>query len=408
MSLSIKQNMFWNSLGSLTYLICQWLVTVLVARLSTAGYDSAGALSIAMSVSNIYASIAIYKMRAYQVSDIKGQYSQGEYVGFRLQTILLGAIVCAIYTMFTCRPEVFLTVGLYIIFRTGDVLINVYHGVDQMSYRMDICGKSMMIRGILFLVSFTVIFSSTNNLNLALLGMIASTYPILFCDIKAASNFADVRPQFCKATSRKLLVECFPAVLGASFFLATTSLSRQLLGYIDGQNMLGIYASVCTPVVIIQAVADYIYTPLLGVFADSFLHKDDRRFRSYLFKVVLGIMLFGLACLAGFALLGPIFLSIVFNQEIASYSFLLYPACICVMCTAMTTFMNELLITLRQMKFISFANGLGLVLSVFMTLPLIKLFGMNGVSYSISISYLVSTSLMLSKTLSIIKKWKLA
>ena len=42
--LSTKQNMLWNSAGSMTYLACQWLVTVLVVRLS-AGYDDAGLLS---------------------------------------------------------------------------------------------------------------------------------------------------------------------------------------------------------------------------------------------------------------------------------------------------------------------------------------------------------------------------
>ena len=41
--LSIKQNMLWNSFGSITYLACQWLITILVVRLSS-GYEAAGTL----------------------------------------------------------------------------------------------------------------------------------------------------------------------------------------------------------------------------------------------------------------------------------------------------------------------------------------------------------------------------
>ena len=51
--LSIKANMLWNSIGSMTYLGCQWLVTIFVVRLSS-GYDAAGLLSLAMAVVGIF------------------------------------------------------------------------------------------------------------------------------------------------------------------------------------------------------------------------------------------------------------------------------------------------------------------------------------------------------------------
>lgn len=45
--LSLKANMLWNSFGSLFYSGCQWLVTVMVVRLSTS-YEAAGILAVAM------------------------------------------------------------------------------------------------------------------------------------------------------------------------------------------------------------------------------------------------------------------------------------------------------------------------------------------------------------------------
>ena len=48
--LSLRANMLWNSAGSLTRLACSYLVTIAVVRLSH-GFDAAGALALAMSIS---------------------------------------------------------------------------------------------------------------------------------------------------------------------------------------------------------------------------------------------------------------------------------------------------------------------------------------------------------------------
>ena len=39
--LSVKKNVAWNTVGSLTNLVTQWLITVLVVRIAS-GFDAAG------------------------------------------------------------------------------------------------------------------------------------------------------------------------------------------------------------------------------------------------------------------------------------------------------------------------------------------------------------------------------
>ena len=64
-----RVNMAWNAVGSLVFLGCQWLTCVLTARLAD-DYATAGVFALAMSISNVFASIELYKTRSYQVSDI--------------------------------------------------------------------------------------------------------------------------------------------------------------------------------------------------------------------------------------------------------------------------------------------------------------------------------------------------
>ena len=86
--LSVKANMLWNSAGSMTYLACQWLITIVVVRLSSGAFDNAGLLSLAMSVVGIFGTFANYKMGTYQISDIKRENTLGEYMGFRCLTLV--------------------------------------------------------------------------------------------------------------------------------------------------------------------------------------------------------------------------------------------------------------------------------------------------------------------------------
>lgn len=73
--LDIKKNMLYNTIGSLTYQGCLWIATVLVVILSN-GYSDSDILSFAMTIGNMFSAIGTYSMMTYQVSDVKGKYSQ--------------------------------------------------------------------------------------------------------------------------------------------------------------------------------------------------------------------------------------------------------------------------------------------------------------------------------------------
>lgn len=72
---SIRRNMLFNTIGSLTYQGCLWITTVIVVILSDS-YSASGILSFAMTIGNMFSAIGTYSMRTYQVSDVKGKYSQ--------------------------------------------------------------------------------------------------------------------------------------------------------------------------------------------------------------------------------------------------------------------------------------------------------------------------------------------
>ena len=348
-SLSIKKNILWNSAGALTYSGCQWLITVLVVRLSP-DYNAAGVLALAMAVSNVFAPIALYKIRAYQVSDVHENTSSGEYVGFRFVTIGLAFAIVTIYSALTCAPNSLPCIVLYLLFRAGDNFIDVLHGIDQQHFRMDYCGKSLALRGILFVVAFSLVLALTGVLELAVLSMSLVTYPVMIYDVKCAGSLSSVRPVFSWEKSVYLLKRCLPAVLGMAICNYVVTFARQYLGTVQGDAALGVYASVCTPVVLIQACSNYVYAPLLGVFAERLDQNDYAGFRSLLARVLLAFAAIFLGGALAFVFVGEWFLGLVFGPDIVAHAYLMYAAILSCALAACIAFLGDLLIAMRQMN----------------------------------------------------------
>lgn len=393
-SLPLKSNMIWNSFGSLTNLICQWLLTVLVVRLSS-GFDAAGILAIAMSVANIFAPIAQYRMRSYQVSDTNRETSAGEYIAFRLVTILVAFAVSIIYMLIASEPSSFVATVLYLLYKSVETFIDVLHGVDQQHLRMDYCGKSMALRGVLSLCFFSISLYISNNLEVAIFAMFVAVLPVILLDWKNARQFDELSPHITLQKTLFLLKSCFPGAAGTSICSAVTSIARQALSNINGAAILGIYASVCTPVVIVQAGSNYIYSPLLGIFASHLNQGNKSRFNKLLAKVSIGMLALMAFGLVAFRIFGHWFLLFVFGSRVASYDYLMYPAIVSVISCAYCTFLCDLLIASRAMSGVLIGNLLALVAVLILSPIMISTFGPNGTSYAVSISYLFASIYML-------------
>ena len=132
--LSLKKNIAWNSAGSIVRLGCNYLVTIAVVRLSH-GFDAAGALSLAMSVSNLVAPFADFRLRTVQVTDVRGEHSSGEYVGLRLLTSALAFVVGVVYAILTCSLDAVPAIVAYLVASLAANFIEGLHAIDQRHLR---------------------------------------------------------------------------------------------------------------------------------------------------------------------------------------------------------------------------------------------------------------------------------
>lgn len=388
--LSIKKNMAWNSIGSLVYLGCNWLTTVLVVTIYPS-YDAAGCLAAAMAVGNVVAAIVLFKVRAFQVSDIKKQFDSSDYIILRIVCAFAGIAFGLLYSLFSVSEGAFGAAIAYSVFKAIESFIDVLHGIDQCNNRLDISGISLITRGLLVLATFSSISILTNDLPLAINAMTLATFLVLVVyDIPSTRRLEDIHLSLNTNALLRLTAACIPGFISSVFATLVVSLSRQLFGLQFGDEQLGIYAAIATPAVIVQAMASYIYAPLLGPIAIAFLNHDCTNVRRGLVKFFIAlIVLTAFAAFAFFFLAEPLF-SIAFGPNIAEYSHLIQPVLLSTGLTAAELFIIDILIVFRK-KLAAVLTCIPAVLSAPVLIqPLSYVFGMNGISYTICLCYFLS------------------
>ena len=396
--------MLWNSAGSLANLGCQWVITVLIVRLSDS-YDAAGIYSLAMSVYGIFSQLAQYRTYTYQVSDVKGENTAGEYLAFRGLTCAVALVLTMVYAFATCRPNALPAIFLYTLYKLAALMIDVLHGSDQQAHRMDYIGKSLALQGVCSVVLFVLVFASTQSLELTLLAMTIATVVIgIAYDYPRTKLLTMISPGISLGKARRLLLYCAPVVVAGIACSAAPSIPRQYLSSAMGDAALGIYASVAAPVAIIQMGASYIYNPLLGYFSEAYARGDRKGFTRLLARTFGGIALVGVVCAVGLELFGAPLLSLVYGESIVEHLYLLQPLVLCAVITGVMWFSNDLLISLRLFRATFVGSIIALAVSLLVMVPGVSLFGMNGVTLANVLSCLASTLFMLWCLLSEVRR----
>lgn len=395
--LSVSQNAFYNMIGALVFCFCQWIISsLLVVHLSPEeiAVENAGLLQLSISVTNIFFAISCYNMRTYQISDTKNKYSYGDYIGVRMVTVIIALVLCLGYTIaFRYSAKTILCIMLYMIFKLNETFSDVLHAIDQKNYRMDYVCTSYCLRGISTVVVFAVTILLFDNVLISVLAMgVVSLSEVWFYDVKKARSFGSIKPTFNKSIITKMLITCLPAVISSAAFTAITTVPRQTLETMQGEERLGYYGTIATPLLIVQILATSIFNPMLTELAESYNNGEIKRFTMRLIKNLGVLVLIAAVVCVCVAFLGEFAVGIVFGKKFVPYTYLMYGIVGCTTMYVVSWLCTNTLIIMRRLKVCMIASLIALLISSVLAKPFIERFNMNGVSYSIIVAYFIHIS----------------
>lgn len=393
--LTIFENVVWNTIGSLTYLICQWLLTLVVVRVSD-DMTNAGNLSLAMSVTNIFYSLACFQVRPYLVSDLNNHYKINEYSVFRICTCVASTLMCAIYLcLYGYNRQQFICIMIYMLYKVGEAWVDLLHAYEQRKSRMDIGGISLFVRGIISVVTFGVTLKYTDNLNLSITVMAVCTIGfIIVFDCPISYKFEKYISKIELKRMLKMLLEFFPLAIGSFMSTTAANLPRQILETKMGSEVLGIYSTVATPAIIVQVAATYVFNPVLTKLATLYNENKKKDFVRLIAKISGVLVCISLVCICGAFVLGKWGLELLYGEKVKGHVYLLLPVIYYTCLNAFVMFFWNLLIVMRKLKLLLIIGASGLLVCVSIMSGMISVYEMNGVSYTLII-YSISLILIM-------------
>ncbi len=345
----MRKNVIWNTVGSIFYCACQWLITIIVVRVST--YEDAGYLSLAMTTSSSFSAISLFSMRNFQVSDIKNEYSSAIYTGSRILTSLLAFALCILVSVWGNSLYQILCIAAFMLVRVAEAIVDVMHGIDQKHERYDYIGKSYIYRGITTVVSFTLVEVLLHDLLASLFIMAALNLLIAFLyDWRKTHSLEYFVPVIKDKGVAELLKKCIPIVIFTFVLSLETLLPKNLLQMKYGAEALGIYSSISSPTLVVQVFASVVFTPFLPMVSQVYVNRDMMKFRKMLHRIYLMLAILGVVVTIGAMLFGKIGLKILLREDILQYYDLFMPIVWCTILTAGIWVMSAIMTAMRELK----------------------------------------------------------
>jgi len=282
------------------------------------------------------------------------------------------------------------------ILMAGEAFSDVFQGIAQKHWRMDIVGVSFLLRGVLLIVSFTVLYIVSGLTVAVLCSSVLTLLVIWFFDVNKVKKLESIRLEINKIDISRLLRTCLPLMILNMLQISFVSASRIALESATDLNALGIYNSATIPAAVLFQAAGFIFIPIINVLAESFSSGNYKRFNRQI-MLVCGIICVLIA--AGIALsviIGADLLSLLFEDSIYRYAYLLTEAFIATGFASLMWFMIIVLTITRKLMLILIGCSIGFLCCISSAPWFLSRFEMSGANYMQMLGLAVSVVFLLT------------
>lgn len=322
---SLRRSFTWTFLGNVVFAASQWGILVVLTKLGSAA--EVGRLSLATTVATPLVVFANLQLRSVFVSDAHGRFPFRDYLGVQLLLAPL-ALAAVVVTGTVCYsgPQV-TAIVLYGIGRVVDGVGDVFYGLEQKRERMDLMARSLMIRGLVSLVLFAVVYRWTGSLNAALVAWpLAWAVPLLVFDLprcRALVRGADggdggsLAPRWRPAAIKAIIWTALPLGVVMLLIQLRNTVPRTMLESAQGEEALGIFSAMAYLVLVSNTVVMALSQSSIARLARNHADGDARAFRATVAKLMAVGVVLGLGGVAVAQWWGGPLLALVYDAEYA-------------------------------------------------------------------------------------------
>jgi O-antigen/teichoic acid export membrane protein len=325
--LPLRVNALWTFAGNTVYMVCQWGLVVVFAKLGNAAM--VGRFSLALAITAPIVLLSNLQLRGIQSTDPRSNYLFSDYFCLRLFTTTLALVLIAcITTVGTFTREVRLVILLVGCTKSAESISDISYGLLQQFENMKRISVSMALRGGLSLIVVAVAVRTTGSLLVGLTGLLAVWVAVLLaydlpgarklCYVTERGRLSEVRkPKW--ATLFDLAKLALPLGIIMGLISLTANAPRYYIERYRGESELGIFAAISYLAVagnaIVQALAQSAAPRLARHYVDGAL----RNFRRLLLRLSVGAAGIGALGVAASVVAGRQLLNIFYHPEYSKH-----------------------------------------------------------------------------------------
>jgi O-antigen/teichoic acid export membrane protein len=315
----------WVLSGNIVYSACQWAIVVFLAKLGSA--EQVGLYALGMAVSAPILVFANLQLRTLLASDVKNQFTFGQYLAFCLVSMGVAFIAIVAVAAWTVpdwpRRGVIVLVGFA---QVLEYVSDTYYGLMQRYGRMDRMSRSLIYKGSLSLAALCAALYVTRNVAWGVLGLaLGRLFILLIWDsrLRYTTNATDglmSRLEWNSADMLRLLRMALPLGVISMLLALSGNIPRYFIEAQLGTTDLGIYAAIASLLtagtMVVSAFGQSIMVPAAKACAGG----DRAKYRGFVIHTVALSTVLGVGAVLAAGLFGRYLLIHLFRAEYAEHA----------------------------------------------------------------------------------------
>jgi len=390
-----KKDYIWNSIGSFLQSAISPILLIVITRLN--GVGDSGLFSFAMSLSVVFWAISLWGGRTYQVSDVKKEFSSGDYIVVRF----ISSLIVAVFSISFCILSGYDLIKTELImvlvsFKILESIADSMYGVLQIHNRLYIVGISLTMKSVFGFMLFTLVDILTKNIIYGALSIfIVNIAVVIFYDIpwmKHVESVGLTKKNIMQAGKiMKKTAEVFVVVFLTMFSL---NIPRYFLDKYH-YDQIGYFGIMAMPITLLTLFISFVLQPNVVNLSELLKEKKIKEFTKIVSKIDFITFTLGILFVVSSYLIGVWVLNTVFGIDINNFRIDLTIMVIGAVANAFVSIYVNLLIILRRFKgqfyTLLVTNILAVVLSIYL---IDKLAMLGSVLVFMTISFLQAIILL--------------
>ena len=365
-----KKDYIWNSIGSFLQSAISPILLIVITRLN--GVGDSGLFSFAMSLSVVFWAISLWGGRTYQVSDVKKEFSSGDYIVVRFISSLIVAVFsisfCVLSGYDLIKTELIMVL---VSFKILESIADSMYGVLQIHNKLYIVGISLTIKSVFGFIIFAIVDILTKNIVYGALSIfLVNIVVVIFYDIpwmKHVESVGLTKKNIMQAGKiMKKTAEVFVVVFSTMFSL---NIPRYFLDKYH-YDQIGYFGIMAMPITLLTLFISFVLQPNVVNLSELLKKKKIKEFTKIVSKIDFITFTLGILFIVSSYLIGVWALNTVFGIDINNFRIDLTIMVIGAVANAFVSIYVNLLIILRRFKgqfyTLLVTNILAVVLSVYL------------------------------------------